>query len=85
MGTGLLARNWSVAVGSWKFGIRELDASGLDKWLYPKHSTLVYLGPTYVTTDFTPYHVVGIGVIGVLLLVAAVALVISRVGRGKTA
>jgi hypothetical protein len=73
---------WTFSFGDWKFGVEELSADFLRVTGFPP--TSVHVGPTSFDTSFSAYEVVGIGVVGALLLVAAVALVITRGRSGNT-
>jgi len=77
----VVKHNWSVSVGGWRFGILE-PYPNADEWV--PRPTEIHLGPTSFGTNLAAFEVLGIAAIGVLLLVAGVALVISRAGRNKT-
>jgi hypothetical protein len=92
MGSGLLASSpyieythkWTVFVWDRMWGVDELEPLSADAIGQSVQPTRVWLGVTAFDTNLTAFDVLGIGVIGALLLVAAVAWVITKVGRGKT-
>ena len=73
---------WTVSVGDWKFGVEELQDYILR--LTSGASTTVHIGPTSFETNLSAYQVLGIATIGSLILLAVVAFVVSRAGRGST-
>ena len=82
---GIYKHDWTVHVNGYAFGIDQFDSYISERLDFDlTEPTSIHLGLTSVRTSFSAYQVLGIGV-GALLLVAVVALVITRVGRpGKT-
>src|SRR5262245_43176642 len=72
-----LVHDWTVGLGTWTFGINEMDLSGTRlKDLGP--STTVYFGPTRFSTTFSAYEIVLVGVLSALVLVPAVFHAVAR-------
>lgn len=86
----LLIHDWSVPIGSWRFGICELDPEiielerliiGAENATQFGGRTEVHLGPICFNSHVFAYEVLGIGVVCALLPVAFVTSVVARRGH----
>jgi hypothetical protein len=78
--------DWTLIIGFRKFGITEKDKDFGELFTQSPDvfvPTKIFLGKTTVSTNLSAYEVVSIAAIAVICLIAAVALVITKVGRNK--
>lgn len=77
-----VVHDWSVWLGTWRFGILEEDWGEL-KVLIP--STTIYLGHTQFETNFSAYACLAISLVGMVGLITTLSIVIARFGHRRGA